>query len=74
MNGYIISSMKSMTHAEKAKRLVDRAGIRSSIVGLDRNLTRHGCAYGLEYSVSDAPRVRRILAENGLGYGDVLGG
>ena len=68
-----ISSLRSMTHAEKAKRLLQNAGIRCSIVGLDRTLTRHGCAYGIEYPAVFADKVRRILRDNGLAYGDVLG-
>ena len=68
-----INSLKSMTHAEKAKRALERAGVRCSIVGLDRSLTSRGCAYGVEYSAADALRVRRVLAANGLDYGDVIG-
>ena len=70
---FYISSLRSVTHAENAKRLLQRAGIRCTIVGLDRNLTKHGCAYGIEYSAADEKRVKRILQESALGYGDVLG-
>ena len=68
-----ISSLRSMTHAEKAKKILGNAGIRCSIVGLDRTLTKHGCAYGIEYPAADAAKVRRLLADNALAYGDVLG-
>ena len=68
-----ISSLRSVTHAEKAKRILGRAGIKCAIVGLDRSLTKHGCAYGIEYSAEDAGRVRTFLFENSLAYGDVLG-
>lgn len=65
--------MKSMTHAQKAKRILRHAGVRCDIVGIDRNLTRHGCAYGIEYPEADARLVQRLLAEASLDYGDVLG-
>ena len=70
---FYVSSLRSATHAEKARRILKNAGIACSVVGLDRNLTRHGCAYGIEYPAANAERVRRLLAENALGYGDVLG-
>ncbi len=69
----LVSSMKSMTHAQKAKRILWHAGVRCDIVGIDRNLTKHGCAYGIEYSASDAGIVKRLLADASLDYGDVLG-
>lgn len=69
----LISSMKSMTHAQKAKRILWNAGVRCNIIGIDRSLTRHGCAYGIEYSEYDARLVQRLLAEASLDYGDVLG-
>ena len=71
---YRIRSFRSMTHAERARRALERAGVRCSIVGLDRSLTSRGCAYGIEYRASDSAAVRRTLAPLGLDYGEVLGG
>lgn len=70
---HYINSFRSMTHAEKAKRALERAGIACSIVGLDRSLTSRGCAYGIEYPASAASAVRRVLAANSLDYGEVIG-
>lgn len=68
-----IASLKSMTHAEKAKRALEAERLRCEIVNLDKNLTRHGCAYGLEFDCAQSERVKRILDRRGLGYGDILG-
>lgn len=68
-----IASLKSMTHAEKAKRALETERLRCEIVSLDKNLTRHGCAYGLEFDCTQSERVKRILDRRGLGYGDILG-
>ena len=70
---YYISSLRSRTHAEKAKRALERAGVRSSVVSLDRALTSRGCAFGIKYSAADADTVRRVLDRLSLSYGDVLG-
>ncbi len=62
-----------MTHAERARRALASAGVRCSIVGLDRSLTSRGCAYGVEYHASDERTVRRVLGSLSLDYGEVLG-
>ena len=63
-----------MTHAQQAKRALEAAGVRCSVVGLDRSLTSRGCGFGVEYSASAAGTVRRVLAAISLDYGEVLGG
>ena len=68
-----IRSFRSMTHAERAKRALERAGVQCSIVGLDRSLTSRGCAYGVEYRLADSATVARVLAAISLDYGEVLG-
>lgn len=62
-----------MTHAQKAKRLLENERIFAEIVNLDKNLTRNGCAYGIAYDCKYMDDVKRILDRKGLGYGDVLG-
>lgn len=68
-----ISSLKSMTHAQKARRSLSSEGIDVEIVSLDKNLTRNGCAYGISYDCRYSKQVAEILGRRGLGYGDVLG-
>lgn len=62
-----------MTHAQKAKRLLEKERIRAEIVNLDKNLTKNGCAFGIEYDCADSGRVKDILNMRGLGYGEMLG-
>lgn len=68
-----ISSLKSMTHAQKARRLLENERIGCEIVGLDKNLTKNGCAFGISYECRESDRVKVILERRGLGYGVMIG-
>ena len=68
-----IVSMRTMTQALRAQRVLSERGIRSEIVSLDATLTKNGCAYGLQLMCRDVRAVERILKESGIKYGEVLG-
>lgn len=69
----LIISLKSMTHAQKAKRLLSSHRIMCEIVGLDRSLTENGCAYGIAFSSKDYDAVYAVLKSASLAYGELLG-
>lgn len=69
-----IAYTKTVTAAQMARRALALAGIESDIVGIDPRLTKNGCAYGVRFSCVEAGRVRRILKEKGIAYGEILGG
>lgn len=46
MDKYMIMC-RSMTHAQKCQRLLERSGIMSSLVKAPTALTRSGCGYAL---------------------------
>lgn len=69
-----IASMKTLTAAHMARKALAAAGIVSSIVSIDPNITRKGCAYGIGFNCSDSVRVKRIFREKGITYGEIFGG
>jgi hypothetical protein len=67
-----IASMRSMTYATKAKRLLWSAGINCEISSLSQELTRRGCAYGVKFDCRFTESVRTILNENGFRSSEIL--
>ena len=68
-----IVTMKTMTAAEKARRVANSAGVECRIVSLDRNMTKNGCAYGLSYPCHMGERLLHRFSERGVEYGTVIG-
>ena len=69
-----IASMKNMTDAHRALRALSGAGVSAEIVGLDPNMTKHGCAYGVSFACKAKEEARRLLASRRINYGELLGG
>lgn len=69
-----IISMKTMTEAMKAKRLLYRRGIEAEVVNLDANITKGGCAFGIRVYGKSADEVIRLMDDGDVGYGHVIGG
>ena len=68
-----VSAKKSMTHAVKAKRVLQTSGIRCEIVNLDGSVTKRGCAYGVSFPCEMTDRVQAILKKYDLDYGEIIG-
>lgn len=68
-----VATMKSMTYAIKAKKLLEYAGIGAEIVNLDPALTRRGCAYGVSFPCGRTVDAKRLLRTRGIEYGRILG-
>lgn len=69
-----IIAMRSQTYAAKGGRLLRRAGIPFTIIGIDPSLTRHGCAHGLQIPSEYCREAREIFEKYNLSHGDILGG
>lgn len=69
-----ISAKKSMTHAVKARRVLESAGIRCEIVNIDSSVTKRGCAYGVSFPCDMKDRVQSLLRRYDLDYGEIIGG
>ena len=48
-------------------------GVEASIVSLDKNLTKNGCAYGISFPCRSRSTAERILRERAVGYGEIIG-
>lgn len=65
-----VISIKNITMAHKAQRVLAKEGIYTNIVNIDPSLTEKGCSYGLSYSCNERIKVRKILNVQGIDYGD----
>ncbi len=69
MEKYLIMC-RSMTHAQRSQRLLERNGIMSSLIKAPVNLTRSGCGYALILR-RHGPEAIRILKDADLLSGRV---
>ena len=66
----VIATLKTLTYAQKAKRILLKSGISSNIVKLNASDSK-GCAYGVEFDIKSHLEVIKLLRENNLEYGMV---
>ena len=69
-----ILTMTSITHAIRAKNVLESRGLSVTIVSIDPRLTARGCSYGVRFSCADAERIKGTLDARGVPYGVLLGG
>ena len=48
-----ILTMKSMTHALRARSVLENRGIEAAVVNLDPKLTARGCAFGIRFPCAE---------------------
>ena len=63
-----------MTHAEKARSALLSRGIVSKVVGIDPNLTKKGCSWGLTFDSREKQKAISVLKSKGIYFGEVVGG
>lgn len=68
-----ILTMKSMTHALRAKNVLASRGIVVDVVNLDPKLTEKGCGYGIRFPCGEAAAVQGILAAREVPFGVLMG-
>ena len=67
-----VASLKSMTYAVKAKRILHDKGISSEIVKLEPHMTHNGCAYGISFDCVNLYFVTDALTQNHINYTEIL--
>ena len=67
-----VASLKSMTYAIKAKRILQGQGISSEIIKLEPHMTHNGCAYGIKFDCVNLYFVTGALTENHIFYTEIL--
>ena len=68
-----IAAMRNMTAAIKGRNALASVGIPCTIVNLEPTLTKRGCAYGLSFSCAHLGRVKAILSQKRISFGEILG-
>ena len=68
---YIVS-FKTLTAAQRAGSVLRAGGITHSIVGVDPDLTKRGCSYGLSFEERDRNEVMRLFGRHNIVYGAVF--
>lgn len=69
-----IFATSSLTYAMKGqKELHDRA-IWSQIVKIDTNLTKRGCAYGIQVECKNVNNVKNIFIRYNIPFSEIFGG
>jgi len=61
-----VISMRSLTHAIKAKKLLQDQGFEAKVVKPDAHKAEKGCGYGIAVSANKAELINTILQDNGL--------
>lgn len=67
-----LASLKSMTYAIKAKKVLSQHNIQSEIIKLDSSLTQKGCLYGITFDCSSIYAVENILKNNNVKYSQIF--
>ena len=62
----------SMTAAQRGSRVLEVNNIPHRIVEIDSNMTRRGCAYGIEVACCFADNAEMVLKHRRIRYGDLL--
>ncbi len=63
---------RSLTYAQRAARVLERAGISAPVVRPPAGLGPHGCAYALRLKERALPAALRTLEAAGLDHGKVF--
>ena len=64
-------TLRSLTYAMKAQKLLKERGIDAASVKLDGEYSRKGCGYGVRFDIRLRRQAEQIMRENGIPYSDI---
>ena len=67
-----IASLKSMTHAIKAKNALTDYYIDAEIVKLEQNMTKKGCAYGVKFNCVNLNSAQEAFKKWSIKYTEIV--
>ena len=67
-----VASLRSMTHAIKAKKALDEHFINSEIIKLEPHMTRRGCAYGIKFECINLYSAKDALRKKSVKYTEII--
>ncbi len=69
-----ILTFRSQTAAVKAARYLKKIGTTVRVVSVDPSVTAKGCGWGILAECGSANRIKNLLDEKRISYGEVLSG
>lgn len=70
-NGWLMT-FRSITFAQKAERLLKRAGVACVLQKTPRGLSERGCSYSLRFHGEEVTEVIALLKDNQVSFGKVF--
>lgn len=67
-----VASLRSMTIALKAKKVLNEAFIECEIIKLEPHMTKRGCAYGIKFDCINIYSVENVLKQNRVKYTEIF--
>lgn len=67
-----VASLKSMTLAIKAKKALAETNIFSEIIKLEPNMTKKGCAYGIQFDCTWLYTVKDVLTQKRIKFSEII--
>lgn len=67
-----IASLKSMTYAIKAQKILSNYYISSEIIKLDTTLSKKGCSYGVKFDCINLYSAEKALNNNNIKYSQII--
>ncbi len=67
-----IASFRSMTQAIKAKEELEKIYVSSQVINLDPNMTKKGCAYGINFDCLNLNIVESALKKKKIRFTSVF--
>ncbi len=67
-----VASVRSMTHAIKAKKALEAYDISAEIIRLEPHMTKKGCAFGVEFSCVNLYTAKDALDNKSVRYSEIF--
>ena len=64
--------LRSLTYAQRAEHLLERAGIYASVKKVPQSSSPEGCAYGVMVRNKDLNEAQSVLVKNSMSIRNVL--
>lgn len=67
-----VATLKTLNICIKAQHILEEHGYSAKIVSIDPALTRHGCAYGIEFDSKLEREIASALKRSGIYPGEII--
>ncbi|MBQ8392644.1 MAG: DUF3343 domain-containing protein [Clostridia bacterium] len=67
-----VASVRSITHAIKAKKALEGLDIKCDIIKLEPYMTKKGCAYGVQFQCVNLYSAKDALDKKSVKYSEII--